>query len=106
MNSAPKNAAALYTADLEPREVTMVRRAGMLAGTVASLAISLLGMGDTPIGPAVADLVIRVRDDGRAVYRAGQSNSQLADSMLETAQRELAEFTPERFATEWGLDRA
>jgi hypothetical protein len=100
------NAAEIYAAELEPREVTMVRRAGMLAGTVASLAVSALGMGDTPIGPAVADLVIRVRTDGRVVYRSGQNNSQLADSMLETARRELGEFTPEVFAAEWGLDLA
>ncbi|WP_104166981.1 hypothetical protein [Cryobacterium sp. N22] len=106
MNAAPRNAAELYTADLEPREVTMVRRAGMLAGTVASLAVSLLGMGDTPIGPAVADLVIRVRVDGREVYRSGQNDSQLADSMLETVRRELNEFTPEVFAAEWGIDPA
>ncbi|TFD88134.1 hypothetical protein E3T61_13635 [Cryobacterium lactosi] len=99
-------AAEIYAAELEPRDITIGRRAGMLAGSAASIALSLFGMGDSPIGPAVSDLVIRVRDDGRVVYRAGQGNSQLADSMLETAQRELAQFTPERFATEWGLDLA
>jgi len=100
------NAAELYTVDLEPRDITVARRAGMLAGSAASIALSLFGVGDSPIGPAVSDLVIRVREDGRVVYRSGQHDSQLADSMLETARRELGEFTPEQFATEWGLDLA
>jgi len=106
MNAGEIYASEIYAAELEPREITLPRRAGMIAGSAASIALSLFGLGDSPIGPAVSDLVIRVRADGRAVYRSGQGNSQLADSMLATARRELDEFTAEAFAAEWGLDLA
>lgn len=49
MNAAEIYAAEIYAAELEPRDITIGRRAGMLAGSAASIALSLFGMGDSPI---------------------------------------------------------
>jgi hypothetical protein len=92
-----QRAADVYAADLRPRPGGPVRHVLRVAGAfVAQLALQLLP------APAVHDVVVTSRADGREVLRVPAEDPLLPGDLLAQIRAELDRLDPEAFLVAWG----
>jgi hypothetical protein len=93
----PKRAAEVYTAELGPRPGGPLRHVLRIAGAfVAQLSWQLIP------SPAVHDVVVTSRADGREVLRVPAEDPLLPGDLLAQILAELDRLDPEAFLVAWG----